>query len=931
MPRRHLRARTAPTVAAAVLLGLWTAAPAAAQVYTWNDPTTGDWSVGGNWAGSVAPPSDPTTQLVFNGTGTTYTATNDIADPFLLNRLTLSHTGTGGITVNSAGAAPLVFAGADPQLVNAGSGFANVGPPLTLGANTLLTGAGTGIVAFAGPVTDGGSGFGLTVGGSGTFDFGFAGASSINFLRLAAGTTRISNGAWTLTSAGTTAAAGAFVASGSPAGQTADFTLSGGADLSAPNGNVFFGGVAGASATGTITGAGTTVTATSSAVNAGSFVVGESGTATVTISAGAVVNSWNGVVGRLAGSDGTVVVNGAGSQWANTILSVGSLGTGSLTVQNGGQVTVVGGSSIGGAANGSVSVLSGGSISTGATTAVGNNPGSTGTLQVSGTGSQFVTGGVSTLYFGYGGTGNLTIGPGGTVSGPNVTFGFLSGSSSTSVIDAGTLTVQSTFIVGQAGTGGLTVQNGGTVTVAANGFVGVTPTGVGTVTVTGANSRLTMQSATSFLIFGGGSGAGRGDLIVQNGGTVNAAGVQLTFAQDIGSTSVSVVDAGSVSVTGVISLGQSGTGSLTVQNGGSVTAGNVAIGTNASAAGTLTVTGAGSTLFTPGFLRLAGTSTTPGGTATVNVQNSGSVAAGGLLTLYGGATVNVNAGSLTAGGLANGTAASFGNVNLSNGGTLTVSNGMGATYSGVISGAGSFTKAGAGVQTLTSVNTYTGNTNVNAGTLVLNFAGAIPNSPVITVAPGATLDVGGGLAVFTLSDGQALRGGGTVTGGVRAGSGSTVAPGTPAGSGVLTSDGHLTLEPGSTFATRISIGVAGFVHDQLVVPSGIVTVTGSTLTLSGTIPLPPDYVMTAVLNTANNPVVGTFANPPVPGDPLGRLDFGQYAANISYVGSGGTISGGNDIVLYNIVPVPEPTAILAAAVAGLGLAARRRPAGRATA
>jgi hypothetical protein len=163
-----------------------------------------------------------------------------------------------------------------------------------------------------------------------------------------------------------------------------------------------------------------------------------------------------------------------------------------------------------------------------------------------------------------------------------------------------------------------------------------------------------------------------------------------------------------------------------------------------------------------------------------------------------------------------------------------------------------------------------------------------------------------------------------VTGGVRAAAGSAVAPGTPAGSGQLTSNGNLTLEPGSTLATRISIGVAGYVHDQVVVPSGVVTVTGSTLTLSGTVPVLPDFVMTAIRNTANNPITGTFANAPVPGDPLGRLDLGGYYANVSYVGSNGTISGGNDVVLYNIVPVPEPGAVVALAAAGLAAAGLRR-------
>jgi fibronectin-binding autotransporter adhesin len=50
--------------------------------------------------------------------------------------------------------------------------------------------------------------------------------------------------------------------------------------------------------------------------------------------------------------------------------------------------------------------------------------------------------------------------------------------------------------------------------------------------------------------------------------------------------------------------------------------------------------------------------------------------------------------------------------------------------SGSIAGAGSLFKFGSSTLTLNTANTYTGGTNVNAGTLVAAVAGAIPNGPV---------------------------------------------------------------------------------------------------------------------------------------------------------------------------------------------------------
>jgi autotransporter-associated beta strand protein len=57
--------------------------------------------------------------------------------------------------------------------------------------------------------------------------------------------------------------------------------------------------------------------------------------------------------------------------------------------------------------------------------------------------------------------------------------------------------------------------------------------------------------------------------------------------------------------------------------------------------------------------------------------------------------------------------------NIVNYGTLTFNRSDASTYAGVVSGTGTLTKSGAGALTMTGLNTYTGATTINAGSLVL--------------------------------------------------------------------------------------------------------------------------------------------------------------------------------------------------------------------
>jgi len=69
---------------------------------------------------------------------------------------------------------------------------------------------------------------------------------------------------------------------------------------------------------------------------------------------------------------------------------------------------------------------------------------------------------------------------------------------------------------------------------------------------------------------------------------------------------------------------------------------------------------------------------------------------------------------------------------------------------------GGLTKLGVGTLALLGVNTYTGPTLVNAGTLALSGSASIASSPGITLAGNATFDVSGMSSGFSLGSGQVL-------------------------------------------------------------------------------------------------------------------------------------------------------------------------------
>ncbi|HDY64877.1 MAG TPA: PEP-CTERM sorting domain-containing protein, partial [Phycisphaerae bacterium] len=190
-----------------------------------------------------------------------------------------------------------------------------------------------------------------------------------------------------------------------------------------------------------------------------------------------------------SGSTGVVTVDGVGSTWnINGKHFVGSYGNGALNITNGGAVII------------------------GDKAYIGNQPGSTGVITVSGTGSTW-TSNNSFFVGGSYGSGVLNITDGGAISNIYGYIGFLSGSTGEVTVDgAGSTWTNRSLIVGHEGSGVLNITGGGMVN--GGGAIGYKTGSMGEVTVDGPGSIWT----------GGGSSIGyegSGVLNITGGGLVS--------------------------------------------------------------------------------------------------------------------------------------------------------------------------------------------------------------------------------------------------------------------------------------------------------------------------------------------------------------------------------------------------------------------------
>ena len=545
-------------------------------------------------------------------------------------------------------------------------------------------------------------------------------------------------------------------------------------------------------------------------------------------------------IGLNAGDAGAVTIASGAALTVAYSMNIGKYGSGTLTVSNGGTVDIVNGFfSIGDAAgsNGAVTVTGNGSTVTesGGQVAVGNHD-ATGTLTIADGGR--VTGDSVVIANDFGSIGTLNIGAAagatavaaGTLDTGNVYFGSGTGMLVFNHTDAGyvfapaisgagtvealagttILTGESTYTGGTTiGGGTLQIGNGGTsgsitgdITdnaalafdhsddVNFNGIISgsgsLTQAGTGKLILTGANT------------YAGGTTIGGGTLQIGNGGTSGSITGDITD-----NTALAFDHSDDMSFNGVISgsgsLTQAGTGKLiltgtnTYAGGTTISVGTLQIG-NGGTSGSITgdVTDNGTITFAHsdtvtfgniirgtgrlsqaggGMLFLTGANAYSGGTSldtgTLSLGNASAIGTG-TLAMAANTSLDFSSSFM----LANA-------ITLSGDPTINVGAGLNTTLSGGISDgtqAGDLVKTGAGSLILTGVDTYTGGTEVAAGTL--DVRGSLISS--VSVDSGATLTGTGS------TGGMAIAGGATVTPGGNA-------------IGTLTVNGNLSIDSGASY------------------------------------------------------------------------------------------------------------------------------------
>ena len=454
-----------------------------------------------------------------------------------------------------------------------------------------------------------------------------------------------------------------------------------------------------------------------------------------------------------------------------------------------------------------------------------------------------------------------------------------------------------------SGTGGITMAGSGQWTLSgANTYTGATTVNAGTLKAGVASVANT-------------SGAfGRNSAVT----LANTAGATLdlnNFNTQIGSLTGGGTTGGNVTLgTATLTVGGDNTSPAAYAGVISGTGGLTKTGTGTlSLSGTNTYTGA--TTVSQGTVQLnanapsgsAGTLGNAVSAVTVNDANTGTnntallIGTSGVTVGRAVTVANAGTGTTTLGGnITSGTGDFTGNVTLNRATNLEADGTATITFrTGAIGGAGNITKVGTGTVTLSGANTYTGSTNVSAGTILANGSSSLgATAGNVAVSSGGTLALAGGAAItagsptnavtITKSGTLDLNGSGAsgATGALQA-AGSTgqtsqwVGNITLSGNATISAaDNLLRVGNGSTYANTINLGAN--------------TLTFNTTSATGVTPAyltAPTYALDPTNILVNSQISGTGA---IVKTGAGTATIISFPSN-SYTGST-VVTGGKLIV-----------------------------------